>query len=144
MARYLGTAAGEIAGVWPGDLAEIVVDGRSAWLPQDAVDALRAAAPPRLVRLLPPSDPYLSARDLLVPDRARQKVIWRPIGSPGVLLVDGEVAGTWRAKLVRSALEVTVTPFGALPAAVADRVEQEAGVVGATRAAPTTRLVPAG
>ena len=52
------------------------------------------------VRLLPPNDPYLAQtdRETLVPDRARRGEIWRAAGAPGVLLVDGEVGGTWRSR----------------------------------------------
>jgi len=139
-ARHLGTTPAALRPVWPGDLAEVRVDGAPAWLPADAVDALRAAPPPRLVRLLPPSDPYLAARDLLVPDRARRKAIWRPLASPGVVLVDGELAGTWRAKAARDALEVGVTPFAPLARATLDEVEREAAVAAAARGLPAARL----
>jgi len=142
-ARHLGTTPAALRPVWPGDLAEVRVDGAPAWLPADAVDALRAAPPPRLVRLLPPSDPYLAARDLLVPDRARRKAIWRPLASPGVVLVDGELAGTWRAKAARDALEVGVTPFAPLARATLDEVEREAAVAAAARGLSAARLAVA-
>lgn len=69
-AKFVGTTQGELKPVWPEGLVEVRVDGRSAWLPEDQVDLL-GAPPPRLVRLLPPSDPYLQARDreLIVPDK---------------------------------------------------------------------------
>ena len=58
-------------------------------------------APVLGVRLLPPGDLFLQApdRDLLVPDAARRAAVW-PWGTPqpGALLVDGELAGTWRRR----------------------------------------------
>ncbi|GIF68632.1 hypothetical protein Ais01nite_66670 [Asanoa ishikariensis] len=93
-------------------LAEVVpveVDGRRLFLHPDELDAARAAPPARGVRLLPPYDPVLELgdRQLLVPDPARRKQVWRPTANPGVVLADGAVAGTWR----RRKGTITVTPF---------------------------------
>ena len=88
-------------------------DGKPMWVPEADLDRLRSHAPPRSTRLLPPSDPWLQARDrdLVVPEEARRKTIWGAIGNPGVVLSDGEVVGTWRAKTQRKNLAVTVVPF---------------------------------
>ena len=142
-AAYLGTKAKELRGVWPDGLAEIAVDGRKAWLPESSVDALRAAAPEPGVRLLPAMDPLLQARDreILVPERAHQKAIWRVLGNPGVLLVDGEIAGTWRAKMAAgNRVDLTVSPFATLPARVGADMQAEADVVAAARGAGEARL----
>jgi hypothetical protein len=146
-AKFLGTRQTELRKVWPaGELAEVSVDGRRGWLPADRVDALRSAPAPELVRLLPPLDPFLQARDrgLLVPDKKRQSEVWRVLGSPGALLVDGEIAGTWRARVAgRGKLELTVTAFAPLRAAVRRAVEEEAGRVAAARGASQVRVVHA-
>jgi hypothetical protein len=87
------------------------------------------------VRLLPPGDPYLQLRDrdLLVPDRQRQKEIWRMLGNPGVVLVGSEIAGTWRARASGKKLTLTVQPFeGKIPAkALQAEAERLAAVRGA-------------
>ncbi|MFI5489990.1 DNA glycosylase AlkZ-like family protein [Micromonospora echinaurantiaca] len=145
VAGFLGTSAGALRGVWPDGLAEVRVAGRRAWLPADRLDALRDARPAPGVRLLPPGDPFLQGRDrdLLVPERAHQKQLWRILGNPGALLLDGEVAGVWRAKAAgRGALEVTVTPFEGhpLPARARREVDAEAAVVAATRGAADVRV----
>ena len=136
VAKYLGAGRAAVERVWPEDLTEVEVGGRSLWLPADRAEALRSAPPPRLVRLLPPSDAYLLPRDrdLLVPDRARQGEIWRTPGSPGALLVDGEIEGVWRArKKGRTRLEITVTAFGTLSAEVRAAAEDEARRVAEAR-----------
>lgn len=138
VARYLGTTATELKAVWPAGLDEVSVAGRRAWLPAGGAAALGAVERPRGVRLLPPMDPLLQARDreVLVPDRARQKEVWRALGNPGVLLVDGEIAGVWRAKTAgRKRVDLTVSAFGALPARTRRAVEEEAGVVARAREA---------
>lgn len=140
---FLSTKPAALAGVWPAGLTEVRVNGASAWLPDDAVDALRSAAPPRLVRLLPPGDPFLQARDreLLVPDESRRKALWRAINSPGAVLVDGEVTGVWQAKAAGAkAVQVVVTGFGALPQKVRTAIESEAGSVAEARGVPEARV----
>ena len=143
VAKFLGTAPAEIRRVWPRDLAEVRVEGHRAWLPADRLEALRSASLTPMVRLLPPSDPFLQARDrdLLVPDRERQKAVWRALAKPGALLVDGEIAGVWRARLAgRGTLEVTVTGFDPPAASVRAIVEEEAGSVAAARGATALRV----
>jgi hypothetical protein len=85
--------------------------------------------PGQHVLLLPPRDAYLLGhRPFLAPDRALAKEVWRPIGSPGVLVVGGEVAGTWRARKSGKALALTVSPQGKLTAAQRKRLDEQAGV----------------
>lgn len=143
VAKYLGTRATAVKAVWPDDLAEVWVEGRKAWLPASDLDALVSAGSTHgLVRLLPPGDPFLQARDraLLVPDKSREKEIWRAIGGPGALLVGSEIAGTWRARNAGRALDLTVTPFGPLSASVRKRLDAEAATVASARGADAVRL----
>lgn len=72
--------------------------------------------------------------DLLV-DRAHHRALWRPVGDPGAVLVDGEVVGAWRARRQGSHLALTVTPFGPLSAAGRAGIEDEAHAVAALRGA---------
>lgn len=135
-AGFCSTTAKTVKGNWPVDLAEVLVDGRPAYLPAEDLPALENPPEPDVVRLLPPWDPFLQARDrtLLVPDKARQKEVWKILGNPGALLADGELAGTWRAKgSGRKRLEFTLTPFWPLPAPVKKAAEAEAERVAAAR-----------
>jgi hypothetical protein len=139
VAKYFGSASAAMKGVWPDGLAEISVAGRRTWLPAAAVDDLASAQPVRGVRLLPPMDALLQARDrdLLVPDKRQQKEVWRTLGNPGVLLVDGEIAGVWRAKMAgRKRVDLTLTPFGSLSAATRRSVLAEAAAVARAREVP--------
>jgi hypothetical protein len=135
-AKYVGTTAAALRPAWPAaDLAEVDVDGRRAWLPAEDLDTLLAAPPIRGVRLLPPSDPFLQARDraVLVPDKAQSKEVWRILGNPGVVLLDGEIAGTWRARAARRRLEVTVSPWLPLTATTRRAMQAEAQTVAEAR-----------
>ncbi len=128
-ADFLGVNAAELAARWPGDLVEVDVDGRAGWFPADRLAALRRAAEPPRLRLLPPGDPYLQARDrqLIVPDAKARKALWRILGNPGAVLADGEIVAAWRAKAAgRRRLELTVEPFGELPPDLTAELESEA------------------
>jgi hypothetical protein len=127
-AGFAGTAASVVKGTWPDALAEVRVDGRKAFLPEDRLSALESPPEPDVVRLLPPLDPFIQARDkaVLVPDKARQKEVWRILGNPGVLLADGDIAGTWRTKGGSTKLAFTITAFDPLRPAVRDAAENEA------------------
>ncbi|RSM42399.1 hypothetical protein DMB66_54790 [Actinoplanes sp. ATCC 53533] len=136
--KYLGSSTAEMKKVWPGDLAEVRIDGRRAWLPAGSLAALAAAEPTPGVRLVPAMDPLLQARDrdLLVPERARQKEIWKLLGNPGALLLEGEIAGVWRAKMAgKKRVDLTVTPFGTLTVKARKSVERESAVVARARGA---------
>lgn len=110
IAGFLGTSRAAVLPDRPGDLVAVRVGGRSAAAPAEAVDALRAGGPEPVVRLLPPSDPWLQSRDreLLVPDASVRKAIWRPIGSPGVVLSGVEVVGVWRPRRQGRTLRIEV------------------------------------
>jgi hypothetical protein len=130
--KYLGSTTAEMKKVWPSGVTKITADGREAWLPESAVEELTSAARVSGVRLIPPMDPFLQARDrdLLVPDRAHQKEVWRVLGNPGAVLVDGEVAGVWRAKMAgRKRVDLTVTQFTRLSATHRKKLETESAEV---------------
>jgi hypothetical protein len=141
-AGYLEARRADVATAWPEELVEVTVDGRAAWLPERQLEPLRTAPEPDVVRLLGPFDPYLQARDrdLIVPDRALHKILWPVLGRPGVLFVDGEVAGVWRTKTSGKNLTITVEAFGPLPSKVWQRVDAEAERVAGARGAPNVKV----
>jgi hypothetical protein len=108
VAGYLDAPLGDVQARWPVDAVEVDVEGERRWLLPGDVDRLEDA--PDVTRLLGPFDLYLQARDrpLLVEDPARAKDLWRTLGRPGAVLVDGEIAGTWRARKAGSAVDVRV------------------------------------
>jgi Winged helix DNA-binding domain len=142
VASYLQTTQRAVKPDWPDGLAEVRVDGRKAWLPEDQLDDLLRAPPADLVRLVPRSDPWLLARDreLVVPNKAHRKALWPILGPPGGVLVDGEVAGAWRTKVSGKRLDLTVQHFAKLPAAARQAIEEEAALVARARGAGDVRV----
>lgn len=97
-----------------GELVEVVVDGNRLWMHAEDLPTAREASNPTAVHLLPPYDPLVEVanRELLLPDPARRRQVWRAVANPGLLLIAGELAGTWR----RRAAAITIEPFRLLSA----------------------------
>ena len=137
VASYLDAPVKDVKERWPADAVEVSVDGERRWVLADDVDRL-PEGPAGGTRLLGPFDLYLQGRDrsLLVEDRAAAKDLWRTLGRPGGVLVDGEIAGTWRAR--RSGKSVTVSVSLWNPAvdreAITEQAERLAAFRGATLA----------
>jgi hypothetical protein len=96
-----------------GELAEVAVEGRPAWvLRNDAGDIF---AEPTGVRLLPYFDSYIVAgqpRDLLFPGVAGTRALSRgQAGNYPVILVDGVVRGLWHHRRSGKKLEITAELF---------------------------------
>src|SRR3954454_7259942 len=142
-ADWAGLAKPHAQRLWDaldGDLAEVRAGRRKAWLLRE--DLGDAESPPDAtgVRLLPAGDPYLQKpnRALLAPDESLRKRLFRPVASPGAVLVDGRLQGVWRAKAKGRRLEVTIEPLAGLPRAALD---EEAERVARVRDAGGVSLV---
>jgi hypothetical protein len=116
-------------------LVEVDVDGRRAWLHANDLGSFESPPQPVGVRFLPPYDAYLDQRDrlTLVPDKTRHRQVWGVLGNPGGLLVDGELAGTWRAQKKGKRLAITVTAFVPLSPGARAEIQAEAAPLGPIR-----------
>jgi hypothetical protein len=98
-----------------------------AWiLAQDEAALRDAPGPAAPARLLPSGDAYFllqgTDRDLLLPDASHRSALWTPRVWPGGLLIEWELAGTWR----RADAVMTVQPWRPLSRAERDAVMAEA------------------
>jgi hypothetical protein len=139
VAGFIDAPLKEVKSHWPEDAVEVdaahvSTSGRgepafalSADLHSLAAEEADAAG---TVRLLGPYDPYLQLRDreTLVADATRAKDLWRALGRPGAVLIDGEVVGLWRPRASGRKLSLTVDHWGRhdprLDAAVAEQAER--------------------
>lgn len=118
-----------------GELVEVRVDGAPAWVLAEDLPELDDPPLASGARLLPAGDPFLHQRDrsTLIPDKALQRAVWRPVGRPGLVLAAGHPVATWRSRLVRGRLALEVDPFHDLGARRRAAVREEAEVVAALR-----------
>ena len=118
-AEWTGVARPHARRLWErveGDLCEVSVGGRKAWMLSEDLERLHSPPDANGVRLLPAGDPYLQKpnRRLLAPDADLHKRLFRPLASPGVVLKDGRLAGLWRVKAKGRKAEITVEKLGRL------------------------------
>lgn len=118
-AEWAGVLPAQAARTWQElatELTSIKFGGKTSWVLAGDLPILQTGTLPRGVRLLPPHDPYLATRDrtLLVPDRRIHTQIWRTVGSPGVVLLDGEIVAVWRAQKLGAKLRIEVTDITGL------------------------------
>jgi hypothetical protein len=153
VARWLdvdGTRARAWWALVADDLVRVDVDGQRSWaLAADEGELTGNGSGPAgatgagTVRLLPPGDPWLLGdRNRLVTEREHRGAVWRPLGSPGVVLDGHDVVGTWRHRMDGGALAVTVTPFpgAGLRRAARAALDGEAAAVAALRGAGDVSL----
>jgi hypothetical protein len=72
-------------------------------------------------------------RTTLIADRTLHKLVWRSTGNPGVMLVEGRVAGLWRPQKRGKRLLLTATPFVALNADARAAIAAEAAAIAPLR-----------
>ena len=97
-----------------GGVQAVRVEGKTRYaLPEDAEDLLLGAGEDDRLRLLGPHDPYLDLRDraVILEESGRQRIVWRTVGNPGVILRGGRVAGVWTARARGERLDVLFAPF---------------------------------
>ena len=122
--------AKEIWALQSGNMAQVEVDGRSAWMLRSDLPELQRAELEGLgVRLLPFFDSFLlghkSHRNIV--DEKDHKRVYRAQGwvSP-VVLVDGRAEGVWSYVQRKNDLEVRVAPFIKLSNAISSQIRAQA------------------
>ena len=89
----------------------VMYQGReySIW-ERDTYDKQQAA---EAVMLLPPHDPLLDLwdRDLLLEDCKLQRMVWKTVQNPGVVIQCGRICGIWRSKKRKTVNELHITLF---------------------------------
>lgn len=117
--------------------------GQQAWLLKR--DASRLTSPEHAngVRFLPPHEPLLQMRDraTLVPDKSLHKKLWRTIGNPGIVLVDGEAVAAWRSQKKGKTMNVTVEAFADVPQKSRKKIEAEAKTLAPFKGCTSAKVV---
>jgi winged helix DNA-binding protein len=114
--------------VLAGSLTPVRTPVGDAWILTEDEEAFRTSVGRDVAsaRLLPSGDAHFllqgADRELLVPDPGRRGELWTTRVWPGAVLVEGEVAGTWR----RAGAVVTIQSWHRLSPAAREAVEHEA------------------
>lgn len=113
------------------DLVPVSLEGATRHVHHGDLDLLTSPLSLPPPRLLTAYDPLteLADRRWLVPDPTRRQQVWSPTANPGVVLIDGEISGTWRQRTARGQLTITVTPFRPLGDDQVDVLSRDAHVI---------------
>ena len=142
-AEWAGVARMHAERIWndvEGELDEVEAGTRTAWVLTHDADALASPPTASVIRLIPAGDPYLQKpnRALLAPDDELRKRLFRPVASPGAVLMDGRLAGLWRIRARGRRAEITVERFGRL---TRKDLEEETGRIADLRGASEAVVV---
>lgn len=135
---WLGGSPKQAKRLWGGiadELAPVELDGKRRWVLSKDLDLLSQGEEGERLLLLGPHDPYLDLRDrdLILPDKARQRQVWKTVGNPGAVLLGGRVIGFWTVRTRGDKLDAAVTLFEALEPAQRSRLEELASSYAAFR-----------
>jgi Winged helix DNA-binding domain len=116
LSRWLGLRTGlrRMLAAIEDELVEVELAGQPAWLLAADLEALKAAPPPKSVRLLPAFDPYVVGfrpRELFVDPREEARIFRPQAWFSPVLLVNGRAAGIWERERRGPRIEVRIEPF---------------------------------
>ena len=126
---WLGCSPKQAKRLWGGiaeELAPVELDGKRRWDLTEDLDLLAQGEEGERLLLLGPHDPYLDLRDrdLILPDKARQRQVWKTVGNPGAVLRGGRVIGFWTVRTRGDKLDAAVTLFEALEPTQRSRLEE--------------------
>ncbi len=113
--EWLGCSPRQAARLWKtaeDEMITVKAAGKSRFLLAEDAEILAFQGPPEeKLLLLGPHDPYLDIRDreVILEDRACQRLVWRTVSNPGVVLKGGRVAGIWNGKVRDGKLEFSTT-----------------------------------
>jgi winged helix DNA-binding protein len=131
--RWMGSWTGVGKAAWAGlagELVGVTIEGRRADVLSADVKLISKQRPEESIQLLPPFDPYVmghSSRDHMVEAANLSKVSRTAGWISAVVLVDGQVAGTWKHVAAGDAgLRITVEPFRRLSAKTTAGVRRKA------------------
>ena len=110
------------------ELTLVNFKGQETWIYTTDLTSLMTPPKPIGIRFLPPHDPYLQLRDreTLIPEKALQRQLWRSLGNPGVVLVNGRAAAMWRPRKSGARLELGIQFFTSSTLQDRAKIEAEA------------------
>ncbi len=143
--EWAGISPNQAAQAWgriESELAAVDFEGHQAWLLERDLERMASPRQAEGVRFLPPHDPYKALRDraTLIPDRTLQKTLWKAIGNPGVLLVDGQAAAAWRPSKKGKRLKLAVDSFEPISGSAWAQIESEGRLLAAFRGCDSVEI----
>lgn len=127
---WTGASKAQAKRIWDSiadEMTAVEVGGKTRYmLTEDCDILLHSRGDTERLLLLGPHDPYLDLRDreIILEDKAHQKILWQLVSNPGAVLKGGRIIGFWKGKTQRNKLEVTVTLWEPVTAAEHQELEE--------------------
>ncbi len=121
-AKWAGCPARQAKRLWnmvAGEFQPVTVDGKTRYLLKEDTDRLlHAQTDPARLCLLGAHDPYLDLRDraVILPETGRQRLVWKTVANPHVILRGGLVVGIWTVRTQNAKIRIDMTLWDALSA----------------------------
>lgn len=133
-AQWAGISPAQASRAWAlveYELSAVDFEGKKTWLLRDDVASLLSPQAAAGVRFLPPHEPLLQMRDreTLVPAKSWHRKLWRTVGNPGIVLVDGEAVAAWRSRKSGKRMDISVEQFDVIPGEKRQEIEAEAATL---------------
>lgn len=118
------------------EIEPVSFQGRVCYMLSSDMEAL-LTSPKKQDRLLllGAHDPYLDIKDraILLDNPALQKVVWKTVANPGVILRGGRIAGIWKTKIMKDQMELALDLFKPLSPSEQVKLRMLAGEYAAFR-----------
>lgn len=120
-AEWLGCSGAQARRLWAcleEEAVPVDVGGKRRFLLAADRDRLLCPEPPRReLLLLGGHDPYLDQREreVLLPNKARQRQVWKTTANPGAVVYRGEIAGIWTSRKKKDGAELSITLWREIP-----------------------------
>ena len=130
LSTWLGCSEQQANRLWntvSNDLQAVSVNGDIRYMLKEDMDALRHAPIDHMpLMLLGAHDPYLDAKDkeLLLENKKLQRLVWRMVANPNVVLRNGQIIGIWTTKTQGKKLSVQLTHWEMLTSTEIQRLEE--------------------
>ncbi len=144
-AEWAGIAPAQADHAWSlikDELSDVDYDGKKTWLLSSDVPRIQSPDAATGVRFLPPHEPLLQMRDrtTLIPDKSLHRKLWRAVGNPGIVLVDGKPAAAWRSQKKGRVMNVTVETFADISQKKRPEIEAEAVTLAPYRGCSSVKI----
>lgn len=114
LAEWLGCSPAQARRMWQtaaDEMEPVHMSGKDLFiLSEDKSLLLSPPESERDLHLLGGHDPYLGLQDreVILEDKAKQRLIWQTVSNPGAVLWHGEIAGMWKVRKKGKGMEAEV------------------------------------
>lgn len=119
-ADWLGSSRQQARRLWAAaadEMTAVTVGNKTCFMLAEDMECLMSPVEcEERLMLLGAHDPYLDVKDraVLLEDKMLQRLVWKTVANPGVVLKGGRIVGIWQSRMAKETLDITMKLFEAL------------------------------